>query len=298
MIVLSLFDGISCGRIALERANISVSEYLASEIDEYAIKVAQHNYPNTVQLGDINGWRDWSIDWSSIDLIMAGSPCQGFSIVGDMLNFEDERSKLFFVFYDILNHVQAVNPNVLFLLENVKMRREWEGKITNLLGVEPIHINSALVSGQTRNRFYWTNIKGITQPKDKGIRMIDCLEKYVDEKFYLSERMIAYAMASGTKNFYCKPEINLEKARPLTTAGLKRAGTTNYVSDDFVNGGDKDRIRQLIPIEEERLQTLPEGYTDVGISNTQRRKCIGNGWTVDVIAHILSFIPNKGVEVE
>lgn len=288
MKVLSLFDGISCGQIALERAKINVSKYYASEIDEYAIKVTQYNYPNTIQLGDINKWRDWNIDWSEFNLILAGSPCQGFSIVGDLLNFEDERSKLFFVFYDILKHAQKHNPNVLFLLENVKMRKEWESKITKFMGVEPIYINSALVSGQTRNRFYWTNIKGVKQPKDKGIKMIDCLEKYVDEKYYLSKKMIAYAMATGTKNFYCKPEINLEKARPITTAGLKRAGTTNYVSDDFVNGGDKDRIRQLTPIEEERLQTLPENYTNVGISNTQRRKCIGNGWTVDVITHIFN----------
>lgn len=294
MNVLSLFDGIACGRIALERAGIKVDNYYASEIDEYAIKIAKKNYPNIIELGDVNNWKSWNIDWDKIDLIIGGSPCQGFSIVGDMLNFNDERSRLFFIYNDILNFIKSKNPKVLFLLENVKMRNEWRDKISELLNVKPIYINSALVSAQTRNRYYWTNINNgnIEQPQDKGITTLDILEKHVDDKYYLSDKMIKYAMASGTKNFYCKPEINLLKARPLTTAGLKRAGTTNYYSDDFLNGGSKDKIRQLTPIEEERLQTLPDNYTE-GFSNTQRRKCIGNGWTVDVISYIFSYIKER-----
>jgi DNA (cytosine-5)-methyltransferase 3A len=150
-------------------------------------------------------------------------------------------------------------------------------------------INSELVSGQVRRRLYWTNIPNVTQPQEKGICLSDCLDRYVDDKYYLSEKMIAYAMSSGTKNFYVKPEINLKKARPLTTAPNKRAGTTTYVTDDFVNGGSKERMRRLTPIEYERLQTLPENYTQ-GISDASRYKSVGNGWTVDIIAHIISFI--------
>lgn len=293
--VLSLFDGLAGGLQACKEEGLNIEKYYASEIDPYAIKIAMHNHPEIIQLGDITKWRDWDIDWGSIDMVIGGSPCQGFSVVGDMLNFEDPRSKLFFTFVDILNYIKSINPKVFFLLENVKMRNDWKRHFTKLLEVEPIHINSGLVSGQIRNRYYWTNINSgnIPQPKDKGIKMLDCLEKQVDEKYYLSEKMKKYVMATGTKKFYCKAEINCEKARPITTAGGKRAGTTNYVSDQFVNGGCEKRIRQLTSLEEERLQTLPENYTNVGISNTQRRKCIGNGWTIAVISHIFSFLPNK-----
>ena len=291
--VLSLFDGISCCRVALNRANIQVDKYYASEIDKYAIQVAQRNYPNTIQLGDINNWRNWNIDWASIDLVAGGSPCQGFSNAGKGLNFDDPRSALFFVFVDILNHIRNVNPNVKFLLENVKMKKEWVNVITEYLGVEPLLINSSLVSGQVRRRLYWTNIPVDYLPIDKGINLIDVLQKNVEYKYYLSDKMIKYVMSRGTKNFYVKPEINLEKARPLTTAPNKRAGTTTYVSDDFVNGGDKSKIRRLTPIEFERLQNLPDNYTYLTghkFEDGKRYKAIGNGWTVDVIAHIFSFL--------
>ena len=152
--VLSLFDGISCGQVALERAGIKVDKYYASEIDKNVIKVTQHNYPNTIQLGDVSSWKEWNIDWSSIDLVMGGSPCQGFSNAGKGLNFEDPRSILFFVFVDILNHIKKLNPNVKFLLENVKMKKEWKDIISSFMGVEPVFINSALVSAQNRQRLY------------------------------------------------------------------------------------------------------------------------------------------------
>ena len=155
-------------------------------------------------------------------------------------------------------------------------------------------INSSLVSGQIRRRLYWTNIPNIKEPKDKNIKLIDVLDKFVDEKYYLSDKMIKYAMSSGTKNFYVKPEINLEKARPLTTAPNKRAGTTTYITDDFVNGGSKEKMRRLTPLEYERLQTIPENYTYLTghkFEDSKRYKAIGNAWTVDVIVHIL-----KGLE--
>src|SRR5690606_18870286 len=164
--VLSLFDGMSCGQIALERAGIKVNNYFASEIDKHAIKVTQHNYPNTIQLGDVTQVK--GEDLPKIDLLIGGSPCQGFSFAGKQLNFEDPRSKLFFEFVRLL---KECNPKY-FLLENVVMKKEFEQVITEHLGVEPIKINSALVSAQNRERLYWANFP-IEQPKDKGIKLID-----------------------------------------------------------------------------------------------------------------------------
>ena len=175
MNVLSLFDGISAGQVALERAGINVTNYYASEIDKYAIKVTMANYPDTIQLGDVTKWREWDIDWSSIDLLIGGSPCQGFSFAGKQLAFDDPRSALFFVYVDILNHIKSVNPNVKFMLENVKMKKEYLAVISEQLGVEPVFINSALVSAQNRQRYYWANWE-FGQPEDKGIVLADILE--------------------------------------------------------------------------------------------------------------------------
>ena len=140
--VLSLFDGISCGKIALDRVGVKANRYFASEIDEDAIAISKKNHNDIIRLGDVTKWREW--DLPKIDLIIAGSPCQGFSRAGKMLNFNDERSKLFFEFVDILNNIKAKNPDVLFMLENVKMKTEWRNTITNYVGVEPIEINSKL----------------------------------------------------------------------------------------------------------------------------------------------------------
>jgi len=141
MNVLSLFDGMSCGRIALSRAGIKVDNYYASELDKYAIKVTQANWPNTIQLGDVTKWREWDIDWSSIDLLIGGSPCQGFSFAGKQLAFNDPRTALFFVYVDILNHIRTVNPDVKFLLENVKMKQEYLYVISEYLNCKPVFIN-------------------------------------------------------------------------------------------------------------------------------------------------------------
>jgi len=187
MKILSLFDGISCGRVALERAGIAVDKYYASEVNKYAIKIAQKNYPDIIQLGDITKWREWDIE--SPDMIMGGSPCQGFSIAGKGLNFDDPRSKLFFVFVEILKYYKPK----YFLLENVVMKQEYIDVISGMLGdlypecvtqheifrngrLEPIMINSALVSAQNRNRLYWTNIQGIEQPQDRGIVLKDIIQ--------------------------------------------------------------------------------------------------------------------------
>lgn len=169
--VLSLFDGMSCGQIALERAGIKVNNYFASEIDKHAIKVTQHNYPNTIQIGDVTKVK--AEDLPQIDLLIGGSPCQGFSFAGKQLNFEDERSKLFFEFVRLLRETKPK----YFLLENVKMKKEYQDVITEHLGVEPIEINSNLLSAQNRKRIYWTNIPGVTIPNDKGILLKDIVHE-------------------------------------------------------------------------------------------------------------------------
>ena len=197
MTVLSLFDGMSCGQIALRELGVPVERYYASEIDKHAIQQTQLNFPDTIQLGDVEKWREWDIKWEEIDLLLAGSPCQGFSLAGKMLGHDDPRSRLFWVFVDILEHVKGCNSKVLWLLENVRMKAEHEALINDALGLQPVVINSALVSAQNRVRLYWTNIRvrqeglwgelhtDIPQPHDLGIRIQDILDKEVDDKYYI-----------------------------------------------------------------------------------------------------------------
>ena len=192
MRVLSLFDGISAGQLALQRAGIDVETYYASEIDKYAIQVTKKNFPNTIHLGDITKWQEWDIDWSAIDLVIGGSPCQGFSFAGKQLNFDDPRSRLFFEFVDICHRVADENPKMKFLLENVRMKKEFQDVISQYMGIEPIQINSSLLSAQNRVRLYWTNIPNVTQPEDNGIVLRDILENSVDDKYYLSQEAIDY----------------------------------------------------------------------------------------------------------
>jgi DNA (cytosine-5)-methyltransferase 3A len=192
MKVLSLFDGISAGQLALQRAGIVVDAYYASEIDKYAISVTDKNFPNTIQLGDVTKWREWDIPWGEIDLVIGGSPCQGFSFAGKQLNFNDPRSALFFVFVDICHRVADENPKMRFMLENVRMKKEYQDVITGYFGVEPIAINSSLVSAQNRYRLYWTNIPNVTQPDDCGILLRDIILDDVDDKYYLTPEAIDY----------------------------------------------------------------------------------------------------------
>lgn len=209
--VLSLFDGMSCGAIALRNVGIKVKQYFASEIDKSAIRQTTHNFPDTIQLGNVINIT--AADLPKIDLLIGGSPCQGFSFAGKQMNFKDPRSVLFFEYVRILNEIRAYNPNVKFLLENVKMRTEYENVISNHLGLQPVSINSSLVSAQNRIRLYWTNIltsaspnlfgetilTAIPQPKDREIYLYNLIEEEVDARFYLSrkdierlEKQIAY----------------------------------------------------------------------------------------------------------
>ena len=187
----------SCGQIALRELGVPIERYYASEIDKHAIQQTQLNFPETIQLGDVEKWREWDIEWSEIDLILAGSPCQGFSLAGKMLGHDDPRSRLYWVFLDILHHVQKLNPNAKYLLENVRMRPADEARINESLGIRPVVINSSLVSAQNRVRLYWSNIQtksegiwgelltDIPQPADRGIYIGDILDDEVDEKYYM-----------------------------------------------------------------------------------------------------------------
>ena len=418
MNVLSLFDGMSCGRIALERLGVKVDNYYASEIDKYAIKVSQANYPDIIQVGDICNLNPE--DFKDIDLILAGSPCQGFSFAGKQLAFDDPRSALFFEFIRLL---KAIKPKY-FLLENVRMKKEFLDVISKYMGVTPIFINSALVSAQSRQRYYWTNIPNITQPEERGIVLRDILEenprenpvkdtarnqrhyKNLDEKsLCMTATMYKGAgnngmtlvpqkllddnlpkMTTKDEKAYCltasysaaEPVNSIErkqrtmipveegqelpedislvydnegkshkpqhigtavdvngpdilkrvyspdgKSPTLNTCGggnthakvvcgawrgrynqdgstsqkleLRKDNKTNSITTvqkDNVLTKDEVYWRKLTPLECERLQTVPDNYTN-HVSNTQRYKMLGNGWTIEVIAHIL-----KNMEVE
>ena len=303
--VLSLFDGMSCGQIALERAGIKYNEYYASEIDKHAIKVAVNNYPKTKQIGSVTEVK--AVDLPKIELLMGGSPCQGFSFSGKQLNFDDPRSKLIFEFVRIKEECEPK----WFLLENVVMKKEYEQVITKALGVEPIRINSALVSAQNRERLYWTNIPNVTQPNDKGINLVDILEddemiapsairgRKLNKATILGRRL----NDKGKRDDYNKDvpitqclevrATNRNKSNCLTTVAKDNVLTTMEIGrhpDAFKN---KLPFRYYTPKEYCRLQTIPENYFEGLASENQMRKMIGNGWTPDVIAHILSFIPQS-----
>lgn len=240
MNVLSLFDGMSGTQIALERIGFSVDSYYASEIDKYAIAVTQYNYPQTIQLGDINNWREWDIDWSSIDLIVGGSPCQGLSQAGRGAGLEDSRSKLFFVFVDILEHVKSMNPSVFFLLENVvPKKKEWAQNMTTVIGVEPIMIDSALLSAQSRKRLYWTNLE-VEQPEDKNIYLINIIESVHPDSMKSYCIDASYFKGGNLKQYFEKSRRQLVFENGLSfVMGLeqgRRLDDGNYLSRNYGEG--------------------------------------------------------------
>lgn len=288
MNVLSLFDGISCGQLALQRAGIKVDTYYASEIDKHAIKVTQNNFPNTIQLGDINNHNNW--DLPKIDMIIGGSPCQDLSIYkfdrNDVKGLNGSKSGLFYQYVECL---KKYKPKY-FLLENVPMQKEWEDLISDILGFKPILINSNLVCAADRKRLYWTNILNITQPLDKEIFLKDIIqnEEEIDKKYWYDKPFI---YNGDDKKIQCTLEMNGHRhMKEVYNINFKCSTLTtcaggNLQKKIFQNG----KCRKLTPLEYERLQTLPDNYTN-GIADTNRYNCIGNGWTVDIIAHIFSFI--------
>lgn len=275
MNILSLFDGISCGQLALQRAGIEYDNYFASEIDKNAIKVTQHNFPNTIQIGDVT-----KVDFNilpKIDLLIGGSPCQGFSFAGKQLNFEDPRSKLFFEFLKAKN---ILKPKY-FLLENVMMKKEYQNVISQHLNCEPILINSSYFSAQNRKRLYWTNIE-VEDFSDKNIIFKDIEQKNVDfSKFKVNRTKSREVMWGEGKFGKCPNLSKKDKSWALTTKQDRwnNAGLVEY--EDF--------CRYLTPIECERLQTIPDNYTNI-LSDTARYHALGNGWTVDVITHIFKGV--------
>ena len=370
MRVLSLFDWMACWYEALVRAGIPIDKYYASEIDKYAIQIATKNHPDIIEIWDVCEVK-WE-DYQDIDLLIWGSPCQWFSVAGKMLNFNDPRSKLFFEYVRLLRQIKPK----YFLLENVKMKKERQDIISRELWVEPIEINSSLVSAQNRRRLYRTNIPSVSQPTDKGILLKDILEEKVDEKYYYTkerwerllnwkydivkrledaekkcntlttvgwgnhEKKILVSHCPATKEFewqwfredkaptilardYKDPKvavdlfefvnwelrvkqatkqwyivanegdgISLAYPNSTTRRGRVIRGKANTLTTQW-DGCVYDKvIRKLTPIEYERLQTLPDNYTE-WVSDTQRYKMLGNWWTVEVISHIFSFIPKE-----
>jgi len=305
MNVLSLFDGMSCGQIALDKLGIKVDKYFASEIDKYAMKVTMENYPNTIQLGSVEFVNKGMLN-HEIDLLIGGSPCQGFSFAGKQLNFQDERSKLFFEFVRLKNELKPK----YFLMENVKMKKEYQDVISSYLGCEPVIINSSLVSAQNRVRLYWTNIPSVIPPKNKEIYLADIIENgivdrnksyCIDANYAKGGNLNQYFKKSRRQLVFCgamrgryivagKRQDGKMKTKGLTKQRIEirydgKTNTITTVQKDnyavFING-----FRKLSPIECERLQTVPDNYTN-HVSNSQRYKMLGNGWTVDVIEHIL-----------
>lgn len=305
--VLGLFDGMSCGQIALERAGVDVGTYYASEVDKYAITVTQANHPDTVQLGDVTKWREWDIDWSSIDLLIGGPPCQGVSFAGKGLGItEDPRSSLFFAFRDIFNWITRFNPKVLFLMENTRMKQEDSDIITENLCYEPVMINSALVSAQNRQRNYWANWT-IEVPEDRGIQLKDILEDLPDCNLGLALRDKSMTVRVGGRNSpFGSKQVWDTPFQRVSKKGKVKNGTdkASCLTGGAHSGGnhsDMDLIhspqttRRYSPVECERLQTVPDNYTN-HVSNSQRYKMIANGWNVDTIVSILKTMPADGYE--
>lgn len=306
MNVLSLFDGISCGQVALNETGIPIQEYYASEIDSHAISVTQKNFPDTKQIGDVRKVQKRNLP--KIDVLLAGSPCQGFSVAGKRLNFNDERSKLYFEFIRILKEVK---PRY-FLLENVVMNKECRDIITDQLGVQPLKINSSLVSAQTRIRLYWTNIPNIGQPQDMNIYMGHVIERVPRQQAVPTfERDIdATVIRRGIRrvlgnskyvdtfkwNWDSNGRILVNRPDGLKIQRIGRIACMDTKCDiitcmtrPYIMTRDL-HIRVVTPEECEELQGLPRGYTE-RLSTNQRYKCIGNGWTVGIISHILKHIP-------
>lgn len=320
--VLSLFDGMGSGWIALKELGMSVGKGYSSEIDKFAIRQVKMNFPDVEHLGDIRYIEGASL--GHIDLIMGGSACQNLSFAGnraglstkegvEVLSLEqymelkasgfefEGQSYLFWEYVRLLHEIREVNPNVYFLVENVEMGQKWENVFDTVLGLKGVHINSALVSAQNRRRIYWSNIRtcerglfgdlytDIPQPEDRHIYLHDVLEEDVDEKYYLSEKMLAWLNKHSNKmGMSIKAVTGDDKSHCLTVSGLKMSLATDYVCNS-----DSGRLRVFTPIEYARLQTVPDWYSWEGTSATQIRRMCGNGWTIEVIKHILSYLKEK-----
>lgn len=305
MRVLSLFDGICCGHLALERAGIKIDSYDAYEIEKNAIKATETNFPDVVQHGDVT-IEDFTKYKGKIDLLIGGSPCTNLSMAGNGQGLKGSQSKLF---YEYARAIKEAQPKY-FLLENVIMKKEWEDIITNILGVEPIEINSSLVSAQNRRRLYWTNIPNVTLPEDKNITLEDILEDIeFSNPAAIRGRRLNKATIVGRRLDKNGHRKDTDKTIPITQCLEVRA--TNTDKSNCLTTVDKDNVLTTLPIgrhpdafknnlpfryyttkEMCRLQTVPDDFLNM-IPDSAARKALGNGWTVDVIAHIFSFLPDE-----
>lgn len=286
--VLSLFDGISCGQIALQRAGIKVNNYFASEIDKHAIKVTQQNWPNTVQLGDVTKWREWDIDWESIDLLCAGFPCQAWSFAGNQRGTNDPRGALAITLFELFTFLKEKNPKLNFLFENVRMKKEYSDYLNTLFGVKSVLIDSSCFSAQLRKRLYWTNLD-IKQIEDKNILLKDIIEDgFVDkDKAYCIDA--SYIRNSNPFGYIKKSRGTLIFDSIKDLKRFRNMTREELLSEESI----KDKCyRRLTRKELEMLQNIPESYTQI-IEYNKAAHAIGNGWTVNVIAHIFSSLPKE-----
>ena len=287
MNVVSLFNGMGTGRQALHNLNIPVEKYYSSEIKPYAIELQQYHFPDVIQVGDVTKWREWDIDWSKIDLILSGSPCQDLSAAGKRAGINGKKSSLFFVFVEILNHCKALNPNVLFLQENVGSASKLDvGIMSRELGVYPVRINSSLVTAQLRDRYYWSNIRtketmfdlvtDIPQPKDKGIMFKDIITDGYVERVKSTALLEGYVSKNTYKNSESKESQNHLKKRD--SMGMCPIVYTN-----------ENKLRTFNKVEMCRLQGFPDNYCDI-LTTAKAGSLLGDGWTLPIIEHIFSFI--------
>ena len=285
MNVVSLFNGMNTGRQALENVGIKVNKYYSSEIKPYAIELTQHHFPDTIQVGDVTKWKEWNIDWKSIDLILSGSPCQDLSAAGKRAGINGSRSSLFFVFVEILNHIKTLNPNVLFLQENVGSASKLDvGIMSRALGVYPVRINSKLLTAQLRDRYYWSNIKtketmfdivtDIPQPKDLGIMFKDII---ISGRV---NRKKSKCLLAGLFNSFCYKDEKSKEAQHYLINKEKFGVLLIY---------EKEYIRTVNKIEMCRLQGFPDDYCDI-LTTAKAGSLLGDGWTLPIIEYIFNFI--------
>jgi DNA-cytosine methyltransferase len=315
MNVVSLFNGMNTGRQALENVGIKVNKYYSSEIKPYAIELTQHHFPDTIQVGDVTKWMEWNIDWKSIDLILSGSPCQDLSAAGKRAGINGSRSSLFFVFVEILEHIKTLNPNVLFLQENVGSASKLDvGIMSRALGVYPVRINSKLVTAQLRDRYYWSNIKtketmfdivtDIPQPKDLGIMFKDIItggrvERVKALALLESESRAVTNQESikkrASREFINMVYVNTDKHTCLNTGSGSESKNQEYLKRRNETTGmitliqENEIVRTVNKIEMCRLQGFPDDYCDI-LTTTKAGSLLGDGWTLPIIEHIFNFI--------
>ena len=280
MVVVSLFNGMNTGRQALENCGFHIEKYYSSEIKPYAIELTQHHFPDTIQVGDVTKWKEWDIDWSKVDLVLSGSPCQDLSAAGKRAGINGSKSSLFFVFVEILEHIKTLNPNVLFLQENVGSASKLDvGIMSRALGVYPVRINSEFVTAQLRDRYYWTNIR----TKNTMFDVVVDIPEPKDKKIFLQD-----ILTSGTTTEKKHKCLNTGSGQKGHTQEywIHRNNTTGMVTLIY----EGNIIRTVNKIEMCRLQGFPDNYCDI-LSIGKAGSLLGDGWTLQIIEHIFNFLP-------